>query len=640
MGVKPRTDRPVTVIGGGVLGRRIACAFVAAGYHVNVRDTSPEALEASVKYIDAHKEEYFMMPRISKETEEACSANEEPTDKEPITSITKIDLEAYTHAPFGTCKTFTDIQTAVSNAWLAVEAVPEKLELKIDILAELDAAAPADCILGSNTSSYKSSLLISKVSKERHKRVLNLHFALLPAVRIVELMTNGETDPEIFPYLENILGECGLLPVTARCESAGFVFNRLWAAVEREIMHILSGGVSHPSEIDLLWEHMFKNGPLPCQLMDQVGLDTVACIEDTYVKERGLNGAATVDWLRREYIEQGRLGKKSQKGGLYPRHVRSSTAEATPTNPHTAAKDIYVLDVGLGSNSKDVSQVHSNGKILRLNLATEKLTHVVVGQNLPDGIDVSLAKQKIFWTNMGRSTAACDGSVWATNLDGSKTGCLIPPGKVHTPKQIAVVESREQVYFCDREGTSVHCCNYDGSNHHVLVQRHVDQDTTLLDQMILWCVGIAIDAERGLMYWTQKGPSKGGRGRIFCAGLGLPDGETAENRSDIQLIFDNLPEPIDIEVDGETQTIYWTDRGEHPIGCALYRAYVGGETIDMERVILARHFNEPIGLKLDKVNNIVYVSDLGGSLYSVSLEDGLKVELVRNDGCFTGLTLV
>jgi hypothetical protein len=76
------------------------------------------------------------------------------------------------------------------------------------------------------------------------------------------------------------------------------------------------------------------------------------------------------------------------------------------------------------------------------------------------------------------------------------------------------------------------------------------------------------------------------------------------------------------------------------MGCALYRAYVGGESIDLHKVSVARHFHEPIGLKLDKVNNIVYVADLGGSLYSVSLIDGMKVELVRNDGCYSGLTLV
>lgn len=385
---------------------------------------------------------------------------------------------------------------------------------------------------------------------------------------------------------------------------------------------------------------MFKNGPLPCQLMDLVGLDTVADIEEHYANERGLERASTVDWLRKEYISQGRLGKKSAKGGLYPPLVRSLTAEATPQNPHTSAKDIYMLDVGLGSNTRDVSQVHSNGKVLRLNLATQKMTPVVVGQYLPDGIDVSLATQRIFWTNMGRSTASCDGSVWSANLDGSEMRCLVPRGKVHTPKQIAALDSRRQVFFTDREGMGIHRCNYDGTGHVVLMQRHAEPGMALFEQMRLWCVGVALDEERGLIYWTQRGMSKGGRGRIFVAGIDIPEGETADNRSDIRMLCDNLPEPIDMEIDSETQTLYWTDRGEHPMGCALYRAYVGGEDIDLEKISLARHFHEPIGLKLDKGNNIVYVTDMGGSLYSVSLDDGRKVELVRNDGCYTGCTLI
>ncbi|KAJ5101594.1 Dehydrogenase [Penicillium alfredii] len=621
-GPHPRTDRPIGVIGAGILGRRIGCTFVAAGYHVNIQDPSQESLQETKKYITAHKEEFSLMPRVSKDKEEVMAGGGMGQGRETETSITKMDLEMYTQAPFGNYKTFTEVEPAVANAWLIIEAVPERLELKIDTLAELDAKAPPDCILGSNSSSIKSSLMIAKVSPERRKRVLNTHFTMPPAIRTVELMTDGETDTVIFSYLEDVLGECGLLPVTARRESTGFVFNRLWAAVKREILHILSDGVSDPSEIDLLWEHMFKNGPLPCQLMDQVGLDTVALVEETYIRERGLDGQATVGWLRKEYIEQGRLGKKSKLGGLYPPLVRSATAEATPINPHTSAKDIYLLDVGLGSNARDVSQVHSNGKVLRWNLVTQKLSPVVVGQNMPDGIDVSLTEQRIFWTNMGRSVAAYDGSVWSANMDGSDVKCLVPRGKVRTPKQIAADEQRYQLYFADREGTSLHRCGYDGSHHEIIVQRYTTPGSSLLDQMREWCVGIALDSERRVMYWTQKGPSKAGCGRIFCAGMDIPEGETAENRSDITLLFDNLPEPIDIEIDSELQTLYWTDRGEHPMGCTLCRAYVGGETVNMQKIILARHFHEPIGL------------------YSVSMDDGDKTELVRNEGCFTGITLV
>lgn len=299
-----------------------------------------------------------------------------------------------------------------------------------------------------------------------------------------------------------------------------------------------------------------------------------------------------------------------------------------------------MVDVGLGSNARDVSQVHSNGQILRLNLVTQKVTPLVVGQALPDGIAVSLAKQRMFWTCMGRSPAASDGSVWSANLDGSEVRCLIPRGQVHTPKQIVAIDSRHQLFFSDREGASVHRCNYDGTNHVVVVRLHVDPGMSLPDAMWQWCVGVAVDDEQGLMYWTQRGFSKGGRGRIFVVNADIPDGETAENRSDIRMLFDNLPEPIDLEIDSVTQTLYWTDRGEHPRGCSLYRAYVGGEDVDMEKISLARQFHEPIGLTLDKMNNIVYVADMGGSLYSVSLDNGLKVELVRNNACYTGITLV
>ena len=199
------------------MGRRIGCTFVASGYDVHIRDIAPEPLQSAVGYIDTHKEEYSMMPRISKEREGGSDMG----SQESQSSITQVNLESYSHAPFGNYKTFTEIPPAVFNAWLIIEAIPEKLDWKIDLLAELDANAPPDCIIGSNSSSFKSSLMISKVSNERRKRVLNIHTSVLPAIRTVELMTDGETDPEIFPYLEDVLGQCGLLPVTAKCESTG-----------------------------------------------------------------------------------------------------------------------------------------------------------------------------------------------------------------------------------------------------------------------------------------------------------------------------------------------------------------------------------------------------------------------------------
>lgn len=182
-------SRPVVLLGAGVLGRRIATVFVAAGYNVRVRDPSQEARDAAIEYIDSHKNEFS---RLSKGKRS-----------------------------YGEYSAIADIDTAVKDAWLVIEAVPEKLELKIDTFAEVDQKAPADCIFGSNSSSIKSRLMIKKVSPVRRAQVLNAHFTMPPTILTVELMTDGETNPEIFPFLTKILDDCGMLPVTARKESTG-----------------------------------------------------------------------------------------------------------------------------------------------------------------------------------------------------------------------------------------------------------------------------------------------------------------------------------------------------------------------------------------------------------------------------------
>jgi 3-hydroxyacyl-CoA dehydrogenase len=151
--------------------------------------------------------------------DESTSADGGLTD----TAFSTVDFVSYTQAPFGNYKTFTEVGPTVSNAWLVIEAIPEKLDLKIETFRELDEKCPADCIIGSNSSSFKSSLMGTKLSSERKRRFLNIHFTMPPTIRTVEMMTCGQTDPKIFSYLEDVMGECGLLPVTARRESTGCV---------------------------------------------------------------------------------------------------------------------------------------------------------------------------------------------------------------------------------------------------------------------------------------------------------------------------------------------------------------------------------------------------------------------------------
>ncbi|KAM0545398.1 hypothetical protein ACHAPJ_011382 [Fusarium lateritium] len=606
----PSKTRAVVVLGAGVLGRRIASLFLAGGYTVHIRDPSPQALADAVEYIDAYRADF------------TAAVHSKPSTQ-------------------GSFQVFTELPAAVANAWLVIEAVPEKLPLKVSTFAEVDRATPADCIIASNSSSFKSRLMVDEISAERRKKVLNMHFTMPPDIRTVELMTDGETDEELFPILSDVLRECGTVPVTARRESTGFIFNRLWAAIKREILLILAEDVSSAEEIDLLWENMFHlpNSLPPCRLMDKIGLDTVAFIEDNYIQERGLDGRMTVDWLREHYISAGRTGLKSNKGGLYDVPASDALGKVHKDKDESV---IYVLDVGLGSNNADISKIPTCGKILQYRPSSGKTTPIVTGQSLPDGIDVSKSTGRIFWTNMGHATSTYDGSVHSATLDGQDVRTVLAPGAIHTPKQLVVDDETQHVYFCDREGMSVHRVKFDGSGHEVLVRTG---DVTVSEHnkdQTRWCVGITLDKRYGHVYWTQKGPSKGVQGRIFRAGIDIPAGQTAEDRSDVEVVLVGLPEPIDLEFDSEEETLYWTDRGEHPTGSSLNRVVIAGGMVDSAelengREILARHFNEPIGLKLN-ADRKLYVTDLGGSLYSV---DGGKKTVVWSDsGCYTGIAIV
>lgn len=113
---------------------------------------------------------------------------------------------------------------------------------------------------------------------------------------------------------------------------------------------------------------------------------------------------------------------------------------------------------------------------------------------------------------MGKSTSTHDGSVHSANLDGSDVRTLLSPGMVHTPKQLVIDEQRRRVYFCDREGMSVHRIDFSGASHEVLVSTGTLSNPEHKSDMTRWCVGIALDTAGGHIYWTQKGPSKAGRG--------------------------------------------------------------------------------------------------------------------------------
>ena len=288
----------------------------------------------------------------------------------------------------------------------------------------------------------------------------------------------------------------------------------------------------------------------------------------------------------------------------------------------STAGRLFFLDLGAGR----ILSANTDGSDLK--------TVVTEGRRLPDGIVVDVAAGHLYWTNMGNPSAN-DGSIERSDLDGKNLTTIVPPGGTHTPKQLQLDEANGKLYWCDREGMRVMRCNLDGSNVETLVDSG-EGDPRPGRDLRKWCVGIAVDLKDGKFYWSQKGPDNGGEGRIFRANLEIPKGQTSANRTDIELLYDGLPEPIDLDL--TNRVMYWTDRGDPPRGNTVNRAPMdgaSGERKDPE--IVFTHLMEGIGLALDLKNERMFLTDFAGTLYSANLDGSSQKTLLYAQGNLTGI---
>ncbi len=251
-----------------------------------------------------------------------------------------------------------------------------------------------------------------------------------------------------------------------------------------------------------------------------------------------------------------------------------------------------------------------------------------------DGIAVDADARHIFWTNMGRMKEN-DGSIERMDLDGRNLTRLVPAGGAFTPKQLRLDKKNGKLYWSDREGMRVMRSNVDGSGVETLVETGRG-DADRLDARN-WCVGIAVDTDRGKIYWTQKGGDNAGVGSIRRAGVEMPGGQNARNRSDIEVLFSGLPEPIDIDLDLSKRVMDWTDRGDPPRGNTVNRAPMD-HAADPE--ILVSGLHEGIGISLDVKGGRMFFTDLGGSVYRANLDGSDKTVLLTGQGTLTGIVYV
>jgi len=286
---KDVSSRPVAVIGAGTLGRRIALMFAVHGAEVGIYDRSEEQRHAAVGFVTQS------LPALA----------------DGLNGVVPGRVSAQ-----------ADLGETVRNAWLVIEAIPERLELKKQIFGQLDELSPADAILASNSSSFASRLFLDQV--DRPERVLNIHFYMPPKQNAVDVMSCGKTDHDVIDFVMTTLPRFGFYPFEARRESTGFIFNRIWAAVKRESLEVVAEGVSTPQDVDKMFQINTGSAAGPFRMMDQVGLDVVLDIEEHYCAEHPEYPEGPRRLLR-GYVQRGRLGVKSGAGFYndYPRPIQS-----------------------------------------------------------------------------------------------------------------------------------------------------------------------------------------------------------------------------------------------------------------------------------------------------------------------------
>jgi hypothetical protein len=274
----------------------------------------------------------------------------------------------------------------------------------------------------------------------------------------------------------------------------------------------------------------------------------------------------------------------------------------------------------------------SGGRVFSMNPDGSDSKTLVTGCRMPDGIALDLEKGHFYWTDMGVPNRD-DGKIERADLDGGNRRTIVPEGVTFTPKQIHLDSKNRKLYWSDREGMRVMRSNLDGSHVETLVDAS-QGDTRPGADSRKWCVGITVDADRGHLYWTQKGPDNGEQGRIFRANLDIPAGQNAANRQDITVLFDRLPEPIDLELDLKNRHLYWTDRGDPPRGNTVNRTSIDGK---LTQDIVLGNLMEGIGIALDVAGDRMFVTDLAGSVYSAKLNGSEKRVLAYAQGNLSGV---
>lgn len=276
--------RAVAVLGAGTMGAGIAHVAALSGHDTRLFDVDAGALEGAHDRIRAGLERGVELGKV------------DPADRD---------------AALSRLRTEPGLDAAVSGADLVIEAVPERLALKQELLSEVAGHVSPDCLLASNTSSLSITAIAEPVPGA--ERVLGLHFFNpVPVMALVEIVRGDRTAERVVEQARTFAEGLGKTPIVVR-DSPGFASSRLGVALGLEAIRMLEEGVASAEDIDRAMELGYRHPMGPLRLTDLVGLDVRLEIARHLHRELGGDRFRPPDLLKR-LVAEGRLGRKSGRG--------------------------------------------------------------------------------------------------------------------------------------------------------------------------------------------------------------------------------------------------------------------------------------------------------------------------------------
>ena len=278
-----RLIKRIGVFGAGTMGHGIAQVAAMAGYSVVIRDVNAEALARGVQSIEQNLAKGIQVGKISEEDRDA--------------TLQKI-------------RTTTEL-SEIREADLIIEAAPEILELKQNLLRECEALVAGDCIFATNTSSLSISELASVST--RPAQVVGMHFFNpVHIMRLVEIVVGKKTSEPTLATVLEVANRMKKEPITVR-DVPGFASSRLGVTLGLEAMRMVEQGVASARDIDTAMELGYNHPVGPLRLTDMVGLDVRLHIAEYLHDTLGAETFRPPEILRR-MVSDGKLGKKSGEG--------------------------------------------------------------------------------------------------------------------------------------------------------------------------------------------------------------------------------------------------------------------------------------------------------------------------------------